>query len=267
MVSYVITSNIGSEHAFAALVNHVLSFKEFIVSRNDLMNSDFVEKFILSHSDATEILIFGDFSIDNDALQKNFPNVSVKITDFNLPFSTFVNENNVTDIDHRLIDMLDQRCSGKNTEGTQALVTGISNILPEESSFQKYLKLFNGQLQLDDILQVGNTIIPFQKLLVADRVKRNSRTGYFKNGLKYAVTQSPELINMAHDELKRVYPDIDVSMICNLTFSANDNFIAQSLRSYRDDIDVRLEFVNQYNGGGSQNAAGCQVPIDIKIDY
>lgn len=271
MSVYVITSEIGCEPAFASLVvsiygNHVIPL---ILSKKELNDDEQLRTFLKTHKCNDILFLFGDYWKNLEEIKSEFPEVPIERYLFDRPFSSFQEKYNLNeDIDLELLTMLDQRCASLNTEGTQPLITGMSNILidDDDSVYGKYLKLFSGKIKFEEVLLLGESLVNSQKALVKDRIKRYSRTGVTKDGYKYSITQSCEFVNMAHDELKRVYPDVDLTIVAFFNFATDGDTLSHSMRSYRDDINVK-SLVELHNGGGNSKMGGCQQSIDLLIDY
>lgn len=271
--TFVITSDIGIESAFASLARFLLpNVNSINMSVRDLNKPKSLNGCL--HPDDSGVICFGDYW-DEDYL-KTFIGLTHISFKSGKPFSElidFVKSRGAAPMldymlkQHKvLIDMIEDRVCGRNTYDTQPLITGIFNSNLEVSIEERYYQLFNGDMNLEDVLKLGKSIMSSQLEVAKERALKNSKLGTFTDGTKYCITDGPEFVNMTHEELKKVYSDCDVTIVASLKFkTGEDDQVAHSLRSWNDSIDVKA-MIGSY-GGGSKTCAGGRRSVNISVDY
>lgn len=173
--------------------------------------------------------------------------------------------------------MLEDRVCGRKTYETQPLITGICNILTDLPIEERYYRLFCGkfdlnkeneenEFKLEYVLKLGSSIMTSQFEVAKERALKNSKIDTFKDGTKYCITDGPEFVNMTHEELKKVYPECEVTIVASLKFKTNEeDQVAHSLRSWNESIDVKA-IIGSY-GGGSKTCAGGRRIVNVNVDY
>lgn len=245
--------------------NFLVSFSEELASKGETWD---------------KVILIGDYWSEESIL--NYERSFEKVVNFkfNKPFTAFLESelyqhNNMTtfwvESNRRLIDMLDKRIASLATFETQPLITGMSNIYPLISELERYYMLFQGKISLDEVLNKGRDIVESQYNMVLQRVLNNSRTGFLQNGMKYCVTEAPELVNITHDQLKKHYSDCQITIIVNLKIlNDNKDELAYSIRSHDGVTDVReiLQLsLGRDKAGGDPFSAGGRRNIDLMINF
>jgi hypothetical protein len=167
----------------------------------------------------------------------------------------------------RIIDLIDDRIYNKNIAESQPFYTGLFNHDSFETSlFNKFLKLFQGDYNLDDIIASGRSIVNSQIHLARERVIRNSKVITLKDGTEAVVTEAPELVNLTHDALHNKYPDVKVTIIMNMKFGDKNDELAYSVRSFDPQIDAS-EYARKVQGDGNKSVAGGRVEYQFPIPF
>jgi len=274
MSTLIVTSDIGIECAFSALGRFLLPDVVWAnLPVKTLRTPNHLENVMSCKT--TLLILFGDYWSPEEVAShgaKHFNFAS------GTPFTDLINyvvslpNSNVALIQfavgrHKtLITMLDDRVCGRKTFETQPLITGMFNILTDLPTETRYYKLFMGEIELSEVIKLGEAVVESQMQVVKERAIKNSRVGTFKDGTTYAITDSPEFINMTHDELKKVYQTVDVTITATLKFAPDaDDTVAHSLRSWNSAVDVKT-IIGSY-GGGSATAAGGRRAVNVQIDY
>ncbi len=282
MSTVVITSDIGCEMAFGAFAKFIMSNATFcMLPIGKLKEHNCLDDYCKENP--STIVCFGDFWSDEYIAEISTKYKQVNIVHINYggsPFKQLVNlilslegfHHDLVEFgfeqNFKLIEMIEQRCRGENTLKTQPLVTGISNVLVDVPIEERYSLLFrNKLLKLEDVLNLGSKIMESQIQIAKERTLKNSRTGTFKDGTAYAITDAPELVNLTHDALRERY-GCQVTVIASLKFKeGGPDEVSHSMRSYDNNIDVRA-MVKPFGGSGTVATTGaCRKVINIEVDY
>lgn len=168
----------------------------------------------------------------------------------------------------QVMKMIDDRIYNRNIIENQAFYTGLFNYDQLELPlFDKFIKLFQGEYDLGEIIKCGNSILSAQLNMAKERVIHNSKTMKLTDGTLAVVTEAPELVNLTHDVLHQKYPDAKVTLILNMKFNGKGkDELAYSIRSF--DIDINAaNLAKKVNGDGNQMAAGGRVQFEFPMPF
>lgn len=269
----IITSDLGCEVAFTALARFLIGSdaKCYNIALSDLIKVGTLEREI---DPSFRTIIMGNYRPDyvgpqvlHITFQEESP-CSALIAELE-KVGTFAPAVNFAIKQHtRALQTIDLRSRSKATVDTQPFVTGLHNSLPDDPLENKFYKLFTGVLDYDDIVAIGNTIVSSQMQVAHERALKNARSGTFRDGTSYVVTDGPEFVNMTHDELHKVFPEAKVTLVASLKFSPRDeDHVAHSLRSWSPAVDVKAMISDVVGSGGSPTAAGCRHTVNVRLDY
>jgi hypothetical protein len=292
----VVTSTFHIESAFGQFVkffNHNTFLKSFPNSHNTILKS-FPTNFLRNQNSLSniceecakegliwdKIICIGDYWSKEEIDKCSKCYEEVHQFNFDRPFSAFLSSG-IIDISgpikfcilkhEKLIEMLDDRIASKNTVSNQALFTGISNVRMDITEEERYYQLFTGELDFDYVIAQGQIVMERQLNMVKQRVLNFSRVGTLKNGMKYCISEAPELVNITHDTLKKQYPDCPITIILNIRFDSTEtDEIAYSVRSWDGVTDVKEILQNSLGvdmAGGDKFAAGGRRKINLMIDF
>ena len=258
MTSVVVyTSNIDIEIGFGVLVRFAYAKLGITVEHRIKKLSEMASSFREPVGYDT-LIIFGTFW-DHviDTVKENNSNVQIYRIETRSPVFEFLSSQTFGElgISNDFFTLFNERLCGIQTELNQSFVTGIINYQPTISSSEKFLMLFNGEVTMEQICEIGSSIINEQEDIVRNRVN-NSKSSFFKDGVKYAITNSTDLYGLAHDELKRAYPDTQVTVIFSLEFDKYDTLGTRfrfSMKSWDENVDVSQIMKSNL---GDQNAGG-----------
>lgn len=175
------------------------------------------------------------------------------------------------------IQMLDDRIFNRNISENQLLFSGLYNHPSFElgtSNFVRFQKLFSGLLSLDEILKVGKSVVNCQLGIAYERATKNTKI-VDHQGIKIAMTEAPELLNLTHDELHRAH-QADVTVCVNWKFGTGTaDQLAVSVRSLKPAIDAELLVKQQFaalnvssaDNGGNASAAGGRMTVDCPFKF
>lgn len=167
----------------------------------------------------------------------------------------------------KLITLVDDRVYNRNIEESQPFYTGLFNYDPIELPlFDKFLRLFQGDYDLDDVIKSGRCIVAAQINMARERVIRNSKQITLSDGTNAVVTEAGDLVNLTHDALHNHYPDAKITLIMNMRFSAKQDELAYSLRSFDTSFDVS-DLAKKIKGDGNKSAAGGRVSFEFPIPF
>jgi hypothetical protein len=159
-----------------------------------------------------------------------------------------------------LIELIDQRALGHNVIGTQPFFTGFFNYFAKNDHVTNFTHLFTGEVDFDEVQEMGKTIYESQIQMASERAKNNSKVVTLRNGKTALVTEAPELCNLSHQALR----EIDSHPVTiTVKMALNTDKLHYSVRTY-DGTDAR-EIVNAIDGGGSDFAAGGCVDFELKV--
>lgn len=172
----------------------------------------------------------------------------------------------LVNIHSRTIKDMEDRILSRNVSETQIFVSGLYNLPHFDKSVsltKRFFSLFMGEIDRESVLAVGSVILDCQMGMAYERVRRNSKIVKAPNGTRFAVTVSPDLINLSHEQLK-IHHQIDKTLVLNLLLNEDDEKLHMSFRSF-DDESI-LPFARAHNGGGSDMAAAARIDFSIPWD-
>lgn len=263
---YMVMSDMGLEYIFLALVRSLYSSTiSFIPWKKDNPKI----------KDDDTVIIFGDILTDEELHSfKEFKHISFKSANPIQDLMEFLLQKNIINLDTKLVfrsrhrklmDILELYFSRRNTASIGPLDIGMNNIQTDIPIENRYFNLFCGYLQLEDVLKFGSTLMESKLNAVKEHVSKNSKVDFFKNGTKFAITDARESINMVHEELRRFYPDCDVTIVSALQFKAGEeDKIVYFLRSWNDNVNVK-EIVGVH-GCGIKTFAVTHKNINTTLD-
>lgn len=267
---FLISSTIGIETSSTALSKFL--FKEV---KTVNLDKTVISTFSGFPEGIKRVFLFGDFwseqyvedlSTKYEVTQFKFNSTQPLLDLYSFSKEKCLTEQEITEECKNAMSICDKRLCSIDNANTQEFITGMFNIKPNLSLEERYLELLKGLITVKDATNIGIMYTEYQTSLVKERVNKNSRTGLTTSGLKYAVVNSPEFVNISHDFLKEKYPDCDITIVTWLNFK--DGFsdtVSQSIRSYNPEISAK-ELIGKF-GGGTETAAGGKKEIDIHIDF
>lgn len=172
-----------------------------------------------------------------------------------------------------VLELSDERIFGRKMAESQVLYTGMYNAkMPSESAtlFDRFCLLFQGRLNIDDVLRNGASILESQLLFVRERALKNSIIVTLANGSKAVVTNAPDFINITHEALHSANMDAPVTIALALRCSDADKSIklAYSVRSWDTNVradDYIKELLGANNADGNGKAAGGRTEIQLRF--
>lgn len=164
----------------------------------------------------------------------------------------------------KVMSWMDDRMTFKNIHDNQPFFTGMFNIEHNIPLFDRYMKLFTGQYDLDYIVSTGKQIVDSQIHLASERAIHNSKQVELKDGTKAIMTEAPELVNLSHDALKQQYPDAKMTIVVNMKLQSNQ--LAYSFRSFNGNVDVS-QYARTIQGDGSNTCAGGRIPWTVPVPF
>jgi hypothetical protein len=162
-----------------------------------------------------------------------------------------------------LFETINKRSMSLNTMSTQAFFTGFYNYFKTDDCVEHFLKLYANEVDYQSICKYGQAIVDSQILMAAERAKKNSKIITLADGRDAIITEAPELTNLTHDALKEKNRNIGVTICVRMVFSEPNTRLAFSVRTH-DGSDAR-ELVKKSGGGGSETAAGCDIPFNLEL--
>lgn len=161
---------------------------------------------------------------------------------------------------------IDDRIYNRNILENQIFYTGIFNYDSfEVPLFDKFIKLFQGDYDLDKILQSGQAIVSAQIGMCRERATNNSKVVVLENGMNAVVTEASDLVNLTHDALHYKYPDVPITIAMYMRFGKEDS-LAYSIRSFDKSTDASI-LAKKVNGDGNNVAAGGRVPFVFPVPF
>jgi len=166
-----------------------------------------------------------------------------------------------------VIKYIDDRIYNRNIIQNQIFYTGFFNYDDDVDMpwVDKFIKLFQGDYDLNKIMSIGQTIVSAQMGMARERVKTNSKQVTLADGTKAVVTEAPDIVNLSHDALHQKYPEAHVTIVMNMKFGSTDR-LAFSIRSFDSSIDAS-NYAKKIGGDGNQSAAGGQIPHEYVIPF
>jgi hypothetical protein len=116
--------------------------------------------------------------------------------------------------------------------------------------FDKFINLFRGCYDFENIFVMGRTIISAQTLMARERVKNNSKVVTVQNNISAVITEGSDLIDLMHDEMHQQFPDSQITVVMKINFGATDQF-AYSIRVFDENIDV-VDLIKKFNDDGNK---------------
>jgi len=167
----------------------------------------------------------------------------------------------------QVITLIDDRIYNRNITESQPFYTGLFNYGEMDLPlFDKFVKLFQGDYQLDDVIKSGKTIVSAQMQMAKERVVNNSKTTKLSNGMTAVMTEAPELVNLTHDALHQKHPEAQLTMILSIKFGTQHDELAYSFRSFDQGLDAS-DLAKKVNGDGNNSAAGGRLRFDIPLPF
>ena len=163
----------------------------------------------------------------------------------------------------RAMSLFDDRIFNRNMENNQILFTGLFNIDATKNLMENITNLFKNPTSLVQTEKKGRKILDSQLMVVRDRVKNNSKIVTLDTGVRAAITEATEFVNMTHQELRRVH-QTDMTLI--FFHELNNNAIRYSIRSWIDTINAQ-EYGKLIGGDGNKSSAGGQVDYDLELPW
>jgi hypothetical protein len=246
-----------------------------------------IKKLEATADPVSELVLFGDFWSDDElrfARDRNIPiyqclfDGTAKFQDTALEPTTPVRflcdrvvGPQITVAHHEFFHLLDLRCMGKEPSRTQPLISGLMNAPELSGSLQERFRQFYNKCATDNefsrsVLAMGSVLTAQQNELVKERVAKNSRLETLSNGLTCAVVAASEFVNLSHEALHQHYPTAGVTCVLTIWLNGATPQLAHSFRSWDGKTDVKA-MVLATGGGGSAEAAGTRLPLDLQFTY
>lgn len=171
----------------------------------------------------------------------------------------------------RVIKFIDERAYGENTLESQALLTGLYNYGDLEMSlFDKFVKLFQCEYPVEDIISMGKTVISAHIQLSQERAVKNSRQVPLPGGKTAVVTEAPDLVNLTHDALHRKFPEASMTVTLSVKFGQDNkgrgDELAFSFRGFDSSIDVSA-YARGLGGDGTSSVAGGRMKFEVPMPF
>lgn len=168
-----------------------------------------------------------------------------------------------------VMTFIDDRFANRNIADNQAFYTGLYNFGSMDTSlYDKFVKLFQGEYDLSEVIKSGTFIVNSQILLARERALNNSRTEKLSDGTLAAITEGPELVNLTHEALHQKYPHAQVTLVLGVKFgqTSKEDELSYSIRSF--DVSVNAQKLGKkVRGDGGQNTAGGRIHIDLPAPF
>jgi hypothetical protein len=163
---------------------------------------------------------------------------------------------------------IDDRLCNRNIKDNQPFFTGLCNYGASTLTIvERFMKIFQGKIAIDDIVEIGDRIVSAQIGIVEERVLKNSKLITLKDGTKACITEGFELVNLTHDSLHAKYPEADVTIVLRmgLNLSGDDNLV-YSIRSFNPHVDAG-KLAKLVNGDGNKESGGGRVSHKFEIPF
>jgi hypothetical protein len=164
-----------------------------------------------------------------------------------------------------VMTFIDDRFVNKNILENQSFYTGLCNFGPiEDSLYEKFVKLFEGEFNLEEVIKTGRVIVSSQMLIARERALNNSRMEKLLDGTLAAVSEGPELVNLTHDALREKYPESQVTLVVGIKFGKDKkgDELSYSIRSFDANVNAK-KLAQKVRGDGSSNTAGGRIHIEL----
>lgn len=173
----------------------------------------------------------------------------------------------------QIIRFSDERILNINMEENQMFYSGLfADRSLNGDLFNRVFQLMKGTSTIQNVLQVGENSVFLQKTMCRERIINNSVEISFDElstptqTRRIRFTSASELINLTHDQMKQMYPDLDYTAVVALKFGPTGCEYKYSIRALKSDCNA-LTLMESLNGGGSRVSAGCAVPFVLPLPW
>jgi hypothetical protein len=152
----------------------------------------------------------------------------------------------------QIVEFIENKGMNIKVPETQVFFSGFYNHVQGATNYEKFMNLFKDPTMLIDVLYFGKLIASAQTGTSKERTK-GVQILKLKNGASVVVAESPELIELTHDQLCKNY-NTDVTIVFKFVPTPEGTMIHYSVRSYDEKYDAReiiWALVGKENGGGN----------------